>query len=91
MKANIPSKADIAERATGELKEFAVIAAYLYICFTAILYLKASILKANNIEFAPFGFAAAEALICAKFLFRGAHVSHRRAVQIFAAHLAHAL
>jgi hypothetical protein len=75
MKANIPSKADIAKRAAGELREFAVIAAYLYICFTAILYLKASILKADNIEFAPFGFAAVKALICAKFVSVG-HMFH---------------
>ena len=75
MKANIPSKAAIAKRATDELREFAVIAAYLYICFTAILYLKASILKADNIEFAPFGLAAVKALICAKFVSVG-HMLH---------------
>jgi len=75
MKANIPSKAAIAKRATDELREFAVIAAYLYICFTAILYLKASILKADNIEFAPFGLAAVKAMICAKFVSVG-HMLH---------------
>ena len=75
MKANIPSKAAIAKRATDELREFVVIAAYLYICFTAILYLKASILKADNIEFAPFGLAAVKALICAKFVSVG-HMLH---------------
>ena len=79
MKANIPSKAEIAKRATDESKEFAVIAAYLYVCFTAILYLKASILEAQNIEFAPFGFAAVKALIRAKFvsLGRTLHVGER--------------
>jgi len=45
------------KRATNELKEFAVVAAYLCLCFTAILYLKASISKAEGIAFAPFGFA----------------------------------
>jgi hypothetical protein len=75
MKANIPSKATISERITDELKEFAVIDVYLYICFTAILYLKASILKAHDIEFAPFGFAAVKALICAKFVSIG-HIFH---------------
>jgi hypothetical protein len=58
----------IGQRAINELKEFAIIAAYLYICFTAILYLKASILRAHGIEFAPFGFAFVKALICAKFV-----------------------
>jgi hypothetical protein len=68
MQGNNPSKISIGKRAADELKEFAVIAAYLYVCFTAILYLKASILKARGIEFAPFGFAAVKALICAKFV-----------------------
>jgi len=63
------------KRVTDELKEFTVIAVYLYICFTAILYLKASILKAHNIEYAPFGFAAVKALIYAKFVSVG-HIFH---------------
>jgi hypothetical protein len=75
MTGTIRSKATIAKRVTDELKEFAVVALYLYVCFTAILYLKASILKAHNIEFAPFGFAAVKALICAKFVSLG-HIFH---------------
>jgi len=65
----------IAKRITDELKEFAVIAVYLYVCFTALAYLKAAILHAHGIEFAPFGFAAAKALICAKFVSLG-HAFH---------------
>jgi hypothetical protein len=75
MTGSIRSKAAISKRVTDELKEFAVVALYLYVCFTAILYLKASILKAHDIEFAPFGFAAVEALICAKFVSLG-HIFH---------------
>ena len=75
MKGSIPSKAAISKRVTDKLKEFALFAVYLYICFTAILYSKASILKAHNIEFAPFGFAAVKALICAKFVSLG-HIFH---------------
>jgi len=75
MKGNIPLNAAIPKRVADELKEFAIIAVYLYICFTAILYLKASILRAHNIEFAPFGFAAVKALICAKFVSLG-HIFH---------------
>jgi hypothetical protein len=71
MQSSNPSKARIGRRAVDELKEFAVVAAYLYVCFTAILYLKASILRAHGIEFAPFGFAAVKALICAKFVSLG--------------------
>jgi hypothetical protein len=73
MKRNDSSS--LSKRAADELKEFAIIAAYLYVCFTAILYLKASILKARGIEFAPFGFAAIKALICAKFVSVG-HMLH---------------
>ena len=58
-------------RVTDEAKEFSIIAVYLFVCFTALFYLKASILEAHGIEFAPFGFAAAKALICAKFILLG--------------------
>ena len=68
MKSENASTASIGKRATDELKEFAVVAAYLCVCFTAILYLKASILKAEGIAFAPFAFAVIKALICAKFV-----------------------
>ncbi len=62
------TKASIGQRAAHELKEFLIIAAYFYVCFTALAYLKAAILQAHGIVFAPFGFAAVKALICAKFL-----------------------
>jgi hypothetical protein len=61
-------KPTLGKRAAHELKEFLIIAAYLYVCFTALAYLKAAILQAHGIAFAPFGFAAVKALICAKFL-----------------------
>jgi hypothetical protein len=63
------------ERAVGELREFTVIAIYLWICFTALAYLKFAILQAHGIAFAPFGFAAVKALICAKFVSLG-HALH---------------
>jgi hypothetical protein len=68
MESASAAKAPIRQRITTELREFAVIAAYLGICFTALAYLKAAILQAHGIAFAPFGFAAAKALICAKFM-----------------------
>jgi hypothetical protein len=55
------------------LKEFLIVAAYFYVCFTALAYLKAAILEAQGIVFAPFGFAAVKALICAKFLSIGTY------------------
>jgi len=69
------SNASLSERAIDELKEFVVIAAYLFVCFAAVAYFKASILKAHGISFAPFGFAIAKALICAKFVSMG-HILH---------------
>jgi hypothetical protein len=64
-------KTTIGKRAAHELKQFLTIAAYFYVCFTALAYLKAAILQAHGIAFAPFGFAAVKALICAKFLSLG--------------------
>ena len=75
MKTGTSTKGAIGERLTTELREFAVIAAYLYICFTALLYLKSAILQAQGIAFAPFGLAAVKALICAKFVSVG-HALH---------------
>ena len=81
------AKASIGKRAVHELKEFLIIAAYFYVCFTALAYLKAAILEAEGIVFAPFGFAAVKALICAKFLSIG--IPSRRTVQETSSHLAH--
>jgi hypothetical protein len=75
MKHNGSSKPSLSKRVIDELKEFSIIAAYLFVCFTAVLYFKASILKAHGISFAPFGFAVAKALICAKFVSMG-HILH---------------
>lgn len=71
MNTGVAATSSLRDRITGELREFAIIAAYLYVCFTALAYLKAAILQAQGIPFAPFGFAALKALICAKFLLIG--------------------
>jgi hypothetical protein len=68
MSSGVPVAKSVGQRVTDELKEFLIIAAYLYVCFTALAYLKAAILQAHGIAFAPFGFAAVKALICAKFM-----------------------
>jgi hypothetical protein len=79
MTSSVPAKASIRERATTELTEFVVIAVYLYVCFAALAYLKSAILHAHGILFAPFGFAAVKALICAKFVLvgRALHLGER--------------
>ena len=75
METGSSSTGSIRGRIANELIEFAVIAAYLYVCFTALAYLKATILQAHGISFAPFGIAAIKALICAKFMSLG-HAIH---------------
>jgi hypothetical protein len=65
------SSKSVGERLIDETNEFIVIAVYLGICFIALAYLKASILRAEGVPFAPFGFAVAKALICAKFVLLG--------------------
>lgn len=79
MENDVPPKATVQDRITGEFREFVIIAAYLYLCFTALAYLKAAILQAHGIAFAPFGFAAVKALICAKFVLvgRALHIGER--------------
>jgi hypothetical protein len=71
MKSGTSTKLSVGERLIDEAMEFAVVAAYLSICFVALAYLKASILQAHGIPFSPFGFAVAKALICAKFVLLG--------------------
>jgi hypothetical protein len=71
---NVESK-PLRERAVSEVREFTVVAVYLWVCFTALAYLKFAILEAHGIAFAPFGFAAVKALICAKFVSLG-HAFH---------------
>jgi hypothetical protein len=60
--------ASLKERAVDELKQFLIIAAYLFLCFATVAYFKAAVLRAHGISFTPFGFALAKALICAKFV-----------------------
>ena len=64
-------KAGVRAKVVSEFRAFVVIAIYLWVCFTAVAYLKATILEAQGIAFAPFGFAAAKALIFAKFILFG--------------------
>jgi hypothetical protein len=71
MKSGATAKASLKERIANELREFAIIAVYLYVYFAALTYLKAAILQAHDIPFAAFGLAAAKALIFAKFMLMG--------------------
>jgi hypothetical protein len=74
------TKPTLAHRAANEVKEIVVIALYLFICFATLLYLKAAILAAYDIPFAPLGMAGIKALVCAKFISLGnlLHVGEMR-------------
>ena len=71
MKAKLPSKAAVRERAEHEMKEYAVITAYLFIVFAALSYFKFAVLKAQGVEWAPWVFALVKAAIAAKFILIG--------------------
>jgi hypothetical protein len=79
MESGIQSKASFREKAIDEFREFVIIAAYLYACFAALFYLKAAILEAQGITYAPLGLAAIKAAICAKFMLvgRALHIGER--------------
>jgi hypothetical protein len=63
--------ATIADRLKRELREYAVLSAYLYVCFGAIILYKTAILGGAGISFTPFGLAAVKALILGKFILLG--------------------
>ena len=54
-----------------ELPEYLATSAYLYVCFAALLFYKAVILRGYGIDYAPFGLAAVKALLLAKFMLIG--------------------
>jgi hypothetical protein len=71
-RANAASKkAPRRQRIKTELREFAILAVYLFIPFTALAAFKAAVLEAHGISFAPWIFAAIKAIVSAKFLLIG--------------------
>ncbi len=69
----------LAERARHELIAYAVIAAYLYVCFGALIFYKSAVLSQAGVSYVPIGFAAIKALVLGKFLLllHGARVGER--------------
>ncbi len=59
------------ERATVELREFAILSAYLFVCFIALAYFKDAVRQVHGTSFVPWTFAAIKALVSAKFLLVG--------------------
>jgi hypothetical protein len=66
-------------RLAHELKEYAGISLYFYVCFGAILLYKASVLETQGLSYVPYGLAAAKALILGKFMLIGQaiHIGER--------------
>jgi hypothetical protein len=64
-------KATLQQRAMHELKEFAIIAVYLYITLGAVILMKTAVLHAQGIEFTFWGVAAVKAAVLAKFMLIG--------------------
>lgn len=65
------SETSLKERAREELRNYAFVAAYLYVCFGAILFYKTALLREEGVAFLPHGLAAIKALILGKFILIG--------------------
>ena len=75
------SETSLKERAREELRNYAVVAAYLYVCFGAILFYKMALLREEGVAFLPHGLAAIKALILGKFILIGEAVGVGEHVQ----------
>jgi hypothetical protein len=65
------AKAKLHQRAIHELKEFAILAVYLYITIGAVIMMKTAVLHTEGIDFAPWGIAIVKAMLLAKFMLVG--------------------
>jgi hypothetical protein len=70
MQAQAPHRS-LAQTARREFTELAGICGYLYVCFGALIFYKASILHSEGIEFVAYGLAFGKALILGKFVLVG--------------------
>jgi Na+-transporting NADH:ubiquinone oxidoreductase subunit NqrD len=75
------SEASLKERVREELRNYAIVAAYLYVCFGAILLYKTALLREEGVAFLPHGLAAIKALILGKFILIGEAVGVGARVQ----------
>ena len=65
------AKATLHQRAIHELKEFVILAVYLYITIGAVIMMKTAVLHTEGIDFAPWGIAIVKAMLLAKFMLVG--------------------
>jgi len=71
MTVDAKPKTSITHAIRHELVQYAIITAYLYVCFGVVLLYKASVLRASGVGYTPYGVAAIKALILAKFMLLG--------------------
>jgi hypothetical protein len=60
-----------AQKLKHELREYALLSAYLYVCFGALILYKMAILGEVGVSYTLAGLAAIKALILAKFILLG--------------------
>ena len=61
----------ITHRLVHEMKQYAVVTLYLYICLGALQLYKGALLRAEGVNYLPYGIAAIKALILGKFMMVG--------------------
>jgi hypothetical protein len=71
VKTETIAKPTLHHRAVSELKEFAILALYLYITIGAMTVMKTAVLHTHGIDFAPWGIAVVKAAVLAKFMLLG--------------------
>ena len=71
MATETTAKARLHQRAMHELKEFAILALYLYISLGAVILIKTAVLHTVGVEVAPWGVAIIKAMVLAKFMLLG--------------------
>jgi len=68
---NPRDKSSIGRRFMEEMRAYATISLYLWVCFSALLLYKTAVLRADNVQFLPIGTAVVKALILGKFILIG--------------------
>jgi len=68
---NPRDKGNIKYRLMEEMRAYATISLYLWVCFSVLLLYETSVLRAENIPFLPMGTAVVKALILGKFILIG--------------------
>jgi hypothetical protein len=71
VRTEIHAKATPSQRAVHELKEFAILTAYLYVTLGAVIVMKSAVLHTHGIDSPLWGTAIVKAMLLAKFMLIG--------------------